>query len=235
MRIATARSMVKRWSDALTIILLTSGLSLGAACGKPQAPAGTDGRARNVVIVTIDTVRADRVGVYGYTSAQTPFIDALARRGTRFDRAYAAAPITLTSHASLMSGRYPPGHGARHNGLRVSGDVPLLAEVFQRAGYKTGAFVGAFPLDRRFGLDRGFHAYGDHMPRKEGVVANERPGRVVVDEALAWLREAGSSQFFLWVHLFEPHAPYGDRHRMDGPLRRGTTMRSRRRIDRRVD
>jgi tetratricopeptide (TPR) repeat protein len=108
-----------------------------------------------------------------------------------------------------MSGRYPPGHGARHNGLRVRADVPLLAEVFQRAGFKTGAFVGAFPLDRRFGLERGFQAYGDRMPRAAGRVANERAGRMVVDEALAWLRTTDTARFFLWVHLFEPHAPYG--------------------------
>jgi arylsulfatase A-like enzyme len=189
---------------------LACGLGGTIACGKSAAPEATAERARNVVLVTIDPLRADRIGAYGYTSARTPFLDALARRGAQFDRAYATAPITLTSHASLMSGRYPPGHGARHNGLRVSNDVPLLAEQFQRAGFKTGAFVGAFPLDRRFGLDRGFHTYGDRMPRIAGVTANERPGRTVVDEALAWLRDAGSARFFVWVHLFEPHAPYGN-------------------------
>ncbi len=164
---------------------------------------------RSVVLITIDTLRADRVGAYGYSRARTPVLDGLARRGTRFDRAYAAAPITLTSHASLMTGRYPPGHGARHNGMRVDGGVPVLAEAFGKAGFATGAFVGAFPLDRRFGLARGFQTYGDRMPRTAGVVANERPGRAVVDEALGWLRGLGTARFFLWLHLFEPHAPYG--------------------------
>ena len=180
------------------------------ACRQDPPSAAAPARVRSVVLVTIDTLRADRTGAYGHTGARTPVIDALARNGMRFDRAYATAPITLTSHASLMSGRYPPGHGARHNGLRVAGDVPLLAELFQRAGFKTGAFVGAFPLDRRFGLARGFEVYGDHMPRAGGALANERPGHAVADEALAWLRTVGSAQVFLWVHLFEPHAPYGN-------------------------
>jgi arylsulfatase A-like enzyme/thioredoxin-like negative regulator of GroEL len=164
---------------------------------------------RSVVLITIDTLRADRIGAYGYSRARTPVLDGLARRGTRFDRAYAAAPITLTSHASLMTGRYPQGHGARHNGMRIDDGVPVLAEAFARSGFATGAFVGAFPLDRRFGLARGFQVYGDRMPRTAGAVANERPGHAVVDEAIGWLRSLGTARFFVWVHLFEPHAPYG--------------------------
>ena len=164
---------------------------------------------RGVILVTIDTLRADRVGVYGYARARTPAIDALARRGARFDRAYTAAPITLTSHASLLTGRYPQGHGARHNGMRINDDVPLVAEAFAKAGFTTGAFVAAFPLDRRFGLGRGFQKYGDRMPHSAGAVENERPGSDVVDEAVEWLRRQESARFFLWVHLFEPHAPYG--------------------------
>jgi cytochrome c-type biogenesis protein CcmH/NrfG len=162
-----------------------------------------------VVVITIDTLRADRIGAYGYTAARTPVLDALAAAGTRFDRAYAPTPITLPSHASLLTGRYPPGHGARHNGLRVKADVPVLAELFKGAGFRTGAFVGAFPLDRRFGLGRGFDVYGDRMPRIAGAAANERPGWMVVDEALSWLKAADAGRFFVWVHLFEPHAPYG--------------------------
>jgi choline-sulfatase len=162
------------------------------------------------LIITVDTLRADRVGSYGYSRARTPAMDALAAQGVRFERAYATAPITLTSHASLMTGRYPPGHGARHNGMRLDLAVPTLAEALGRAGFETGGFVGAFPLDRRFGLIKGFSEYGDHMPRgPQGRVANERPGRVVVDEAIAWLEKHRATRFFLWVHLFEPHAPYG--------------------------
>ena len=182
---------------------------MSVACQREAVGPPTPTAARNVVVITIDTLRADRIGAYGYAAARTPVLDAVAAGGTRFDRAYAPAPITLPSHASLMTGRYPPGHGARHNGLRVKADVPVLAELFKRAGFKTGAFVGAFPLDRRFGLERGFDAYGDRMPRLAGAAANERPGAIVVDEALAWLKTADAARFFVWVHLFEPHAPYG--------------------------
>jgi arylsulfatase A-like enzyme/Tfp pilus assembly protein PilF len=166
--------------------------------------------ARNLVVVTVDTLRADRVGAYGYARAKTPAMDALAARGVRFEQAYADAPITLTSHASLMTGRYPPGHGARHNGMRLDLATPTLAETLGGAGFVTGAFVGAFPLDRRFGLIKGFSTYGDRMPRgSQGRLANERPGSMVVDEAIAWLEQNRAARFFLWVHLFEPHAPYG--------------------------
>ena len=159
----------------------------------------------------MDTLRADRIGAYGDRTARTPVLDALAAGGARFTRAYAPAPITLPSHASLMSGRYPARHGARHNGMPVDRAAPLLAESLQRAGFTTAAFVAAFPLDRRFGLERGFAAYGDRMPRAGGRPANERPGREVADEAIAWLATSRSqpSRLFLWIHLFEPHAPYG--------------------------
>ena len=151
------------------------------------------------------------MGEYGYAAARTPTLDALARAGARFDRAYAPAPITLTSHASLMTGRYPPGHGARDNDMRIDARAPTLAEAFAHAGFSTAAFVAAFPLDRRFGLNKGFQAYGDAMPRDAtGRLANDRPGRLVVDEALAWIDKHRKERFFLWVHLFEPHAPYGD-------------------------
>ena len=186
-------------------------LALTTACGRePQPPAPQPTTARNLLLITIDTLRADRVGAYGYADAKTPAIDALARRGGRFERAYSVAPITLTAHASLMTGRYPPGHGARHNGLRMNLGVPTLADQLSRAGFATAAFVGAFPLDRRFGLIKGFSTYGDRMPRAaDGAPANERAGQAVVDEALEWLAQHRGQRHFLWVHLFEPHAPYG--------------------------
>jgi len=177
--------------------------------GRPDAPTVSHTAARSLVLVTVDTLRADRVGAYGWKAARTPAMDGIAGRGVRFLHAFAPAPITLTSHASLLTGLYPPGHGSRHNGMRVRGDVATLATVLHDQGWATGAFVGAFPLDRRFGLDRGFERYGDRMPRSsEGRLLNERSGRVVVDEALDWLKGIGARRFFLWVHLFEPHAPY---------------------------
>jgi choline-sulfatase len=183
-----------------------------AACSRNgNAPPAEPPARPNVLLITIDTLRADRVGAYGYGAARTPALDGLARDGARFERAYATAPITLASHATILTGRYPPGHGARHNGMRLDLAVPTLAEAFTRAGASTAAFVAAFPLDRRFGLIKGFQTYGDTMPRDaSGRQANERPGRVVVDEALAWLASHRQSRFFLWVHLFEPHAPYGN-------------------------
>ncbi len=194
------------WICAGSIVAIAA-----AACSdQPPAPAPAP-QPRHLVLITIDTLRADRVGAYGYARARTPRIDALASRGARFEHAYATAPITLTSHASLMTGRYPPGHGARHNGVTVDPRVPTLADTLAKAGYVTAAFVGAFPLDHRFGLSKGFATYGDRMPRRaDGGLANERPGRDVVAEAVAWLDVHRNERRFLWVHFFEPHAPYGN-------------------------
>ena len=169
------------------------------------------------------------MGAYGYAHSQASFVDEVARSGIAFERAYAAAPITLPSHATLMTGRYPPGHGARDNGMQVSKTVATMATELKAHGFRTAAFVAAFPLDHQFGLDRGFDVYSDRLPRgPDGKPSNERPASQVVDEAIAWLTAspkplaptsaAASPQplapspdrFFLWVHVFEPHAPYGD-------------------------
>jgi arylsulfatase A-like enzyme/Flp pilus assembly protein TadD len=170
------------------------------------------------VLITIDSLRADHVGAYGYQRAHTPTLDQLAASGgILFEHAFAAAPITLTSHATLLTGRYPPGHGARDNGIRMSDTVPTLATALRHRGFKTAAFVAAFPLDHQFGLNRGFDVYSDRLGRTpDGRPANERPAAVVVSEAMSWLGSLGSiaspalPPFFLWVHVFEPHAPYGD-------------------------
>ncbi len=194
------------------VAILLCGLLAGCGgAGETAKPASPPPAARHLVIITIDTLRADRVGTYGYAGARTPAMDRVARDGAKFTHAYATAPITLTSHASLMTGRYPAGHGARHNGMRLDLKTPTLADTLSQAGFATGGFIGAYPLDRRFGLIKGFQTYGDRMPAsRDGRAVNERPGRVVVDEALAWLAGHRSGRFFLWVHLFEPHAPYGD-------------------------
>src|SRR4029079_11199861 len=188
---------------------------LAIACtAKQSAPPASTPSARNLVIITIDTLRADHVGAYGYKEAHTPTLDRLAHDGVLFTHAYATAPITLTSHASLMTGRYPPGHGARHIGSRIDLKTPTLADTLSEAGFATAAFIAAYPLDRRFGLIKGFQTYGDRMPpARNGHAINERPGRAVVDEALTGLSSHGGppgTRFFLWIHLFEPHAPYGD-------------------------
>jgi arylsulfatase A-like enzyme len=182
-----------------------------SACSKQElAPKPA---ARNLVLITIDTLRADHVGAYGWTRAHTPTLDAIAAGGALFERAFAAAPITLPSHATLLTGRYPPGHGARDNGLHVSATVPTLATELHAKGFATAAFVAAYPLDHQFGLNRGFDVYGDTLPRgPDGRPANERPASAVVNDAISWLRPPGppARPFFLWVHVFEPHAPYGD-------------------------
>ena len=186
------------------LLAATAGCSPAARVEPPAQPP-------SVLLITIDTLRADRVGAYGDRTARTPALDALAREGTRFDRAFATAPITLVSHASILTGRYPPGHAARHNGMPVAAGVPTLAEAFARSGAATAAFIAAFPLDRRFGLNRGFQTYDDRLPRDAaGHPANERPGREVADAAIAWLQAHRGSRVFLWVHFFEPHAPYGN-------------------------
>ncbi|MBW8866444.1 MAG: sulfatase-like hydrolase/transferase [Acidobacteria bacterium] len=198
----------------LAIAISLEPLALAAlGCGGTPQPKPPP---RNLLLVTIDTLRADHVGAYGYARARTPAIDALAAGGVRFERAYAAAPITLPSHATLLTGRYPPGHGARDNGLHVSASVPTLATELHSRGFKTAAFVAAFPLDHQFGLNRGFDVYGDQLPRQpNGQLANERPASQVVNDAIAWLRQLAPTPhplppFFLWVHVFEPHAPYGE-------------------------
>jgi choline-sulfatase len=189
------------------LLLCAAGACSGERTGGPAAPPPG---AQNLLLITVDTLRADRVGAYGDRTARTPVMDALAARGARFSNAFAVAPITLPAHASIMTGRYPAGHGARHNGIRIDLGVPTLADSLGRQGFSTAAFVGAFPLDRRFGLIKGFQKYGDRMPRgPDGRTANERPGRLVVDDAIAWVQGI-TGRFFLWVHLFDPHAPYGD-------------------------
>jgi arylsulfatase A-like enzyme len=156
------------------------------------APAAKPAATRNLILVTIDTLRADHVGAYGYARSQASFVDLVAQSGARFDRAYAAAPITLPSHATLMTGRYPPGHGSRDNGMHVSRTVPTIATELKAHGFRTAAFVAAFPLDHQFGLDRGFDVYSDRLPRgRDGKQANERPASQVVDEAIDWLRTGG--------------------------------------------
>jgi arylsulfatase A-like enzyme len=165
---------------------------------------------QRVILVTVDTLRADRLGCYGAQRAHTPRMDTLAASGVRFETAISPAPLTLPSHASLMTALDPPQHGVRHNSIhRLPDDLPTLAESMRAAGFATAAFVGAVVLDRRFGLARGFDVYDDEGQRGSSptVGYQERPADAVVDAALAWLASA-PSRFFLWVHFYDPHARY---------------------------
>jgi arylsulfatase A-like enzyme/Flp pilus assembly protein TadD len=165
---------------------------------------------RNVLLITIDTLRGDALGCDG-GPARTPHIDELAGSGLRFSFAHAQAVVTLPSHASILTGLYPYQHGYRENaGYRLSTGVETLASRLKANGYETGAFVAAFPLDARFGLTTGFDTYDgrfDDVASGAEFLLPERPGTVVVARALVWLA-ARSGKWFAWVHLYEPHAPY---------------------------
>jgi choline-sulfatase len=170
----------------------------------PEAPP-------SVLLVTIDTLRADRVGAYGAGPGRTPQIDALAAQGLVMEDAWASVPLTLPSHATLLSGLEPPRHGVHDNGAYVFPAEPAtLATVLGARGYATGAFVGAYVLDRRFGLARGFDHYDDRIERNApgaSALEAERRGEEVARVAEAWIG-AQTRPFFAWVHLYDPHAPY---------------------------
>ena len=165
---------------------------------------------RNVLLITIDTLRADAISAYG-GRASTPRLDALAARGARFTFAHAHAVVTLPSHTSLLTGTYPYEHGVRdNNGYRVRPDSVTLATRLKGLGFATGAFVGGFPLDQRFGLNAGFDAYDDRIGETGSTVdfaLPERRADAVVDSALTWTA-AQTGKWFAWVHVFDPHAPY---------------------------
>lgn len=165
----------------------------------------------NVLLVTIDTLRADRLGCYGYSKAATPVLDALAGRGVRFTTAIAHTPLTAPSHASILTGALPFSHGVRDNGSFVlPATATTLAEVFHAAGYRTAGFISGFPLDRRFGFARGFQLYDDRLARGSDARRAsyvERGAAQTTRAAADWIRAAGSP-WFAWVHYFDPHAPY---------------------------
>jgi arylsulfatase A-like enzyme/predicted Zn-dependent protease len=166
-----------------------------------------------VLLVSIDTLRADHIAAYGADPAHTPTLDGVAASGVRFDVAISPAPLTLPSHSTLMTGLDPPEHGVRHNGVfRLPDAIPTLAEQLGGAGFETAAFVGAFVLARPFGLARGFQHYDDRTTggrnSSRGIVGYaERPAGAVVAAAQAWL-ESAPDRFFLWVHFYDPHADY---------------------------
>jgi len=174
------------------------------------APRGIE----NILLVTLDTVRADRLGAYGYASASTPHFDALARRGILFTKAFTPAPLTLPSHVSLFSGLYPFRHGVLVNGTdSVPGRVLLLASELRSEGFATGAAVGSVVLRSETGIARGFDFFDESFaanakPRPGQLAAAERRGEEVVESAGRWLDGLGKERFFLWVHLYDPHAPY---------------------------
>jgi arylsulfatase A-like enzyme/Flp pilus assembly protein TadD len=181
--------------------LLVLFLSCGGKPGKPD-----------ILLVTLDTTRWDYLSCYGKGRARTPHMDAVARDGVLFTNAFTTVPVTLPAHTSLLTGLYPPSHGVRNNGMyALDPDVPTLAGILSRGGYRTSAVIGAFVLDSQFGLDAGFGLYEDQFPGgdggKPGFAYAERNADSVTDKAIA-LFESESPPSFFWVHYFDPHYPY---------------------------
>ena len=165
----------------------------------------------NVLLVTLDTTRADRLGCYGFTGARTPHLDELARGGVLFAHAYCPVPLTLPSHASILTGLYPFHHGVHNNGTYALGPEPAtLAAALKALGYETAAFTASFSVDSRFGLDRGFDVYDDTFEADSPIKAydSERRAEEVAAAFASWLEPRGRDRFFAWVHFFDPHLPY---------------------------
>lgn len=166
----------------------------------------------NVLLISIDTLRADHLGCYGSKEVKTPSIDSLARTGVLFKNVVSPAPFTLPSHVSMMTGLIPPAHGVHDNGgFYLDEKVSTLAEVFRSKGINTAAFVGAFPLDSQFGLDQGFDFYDDRYPTVNNVneiTMPERSADAVTQAALNWLQSKKAARWFAFVHYFDPHFPY---------------------------
>jgi arylsulfatase A-like enzyme/Tfp pilus assembly protein PilF len=196
----------RRGAWLLALALLSGG------CGR--------GERWNVLLVTFDTTRADRIGCYGNAEIETPVIDGLAAEGVRFARASSAVPITAPSHSTILTGRYPLAHGVRDNGLFQLGDGQLtLAEMLADRGYATAAAIGAYPLIGQFGFGQGFDLFDDHVTGgfedylgdrgvKQRFFFDERRAAQVNEAVLPWLAEHAREPFFLWVHYFDPHQPF---------------------------
>jgi choline-sulfatase len=178
-------------------------LILASACTTPKespGPAASRAPRPSILLVTLDTMRADAIGPDA-KGIETKSFNALAARGRRFSRAYATVPETLPSHTSIMTGLYPAGHGVHENARTVPKDIPLLAERLQQSGYRTAAFVSSFVLARRFGLGRGFETYDD-------IESPERSAKATTDRVLEYLQKGSDEPRLLWVHYFDAHAPY---------------------------
>ena len=178
-----------------------------------RLPSGVARSDLNLLVITLDTTRADRLGPYGYSGIQTPNLDRLAREGVVFEQAATVAPLTLPAHSSLFTGKFPPEHGVRDNGgFFLNPRETTLAEVLKDRGFKTGGFIGAYVLDSKWGVNQGFDTYFDDFDLSKykaiSLGAIQRPGNEVVDHGLQWLDSVGSQRFFGWMHLYDAHSPY---------------------------
>jgi arylsulfatase A-like enzyme/Tfp pilus assembly protein PilF len=218
-------SPARRRGAWLAGVVLLSAAGLLYLYSSRRAPA-TDAAARqrlarlrpapgdlNVVVVTLDTTRADRLGCYGFGAVATPHIDGLAREGVLFEQATASVPLTLPSHSTIFTGLLPPRHGVHDNGGFLLDEAKVtLAERFRDAGYATGAFVAAWVLDSKWGIGQGFETYSDRFDLSKFKVVSlgtvQKRGDEVMSDALAWLEGVRSRKFLAWVHLYDPHAPF---------------------------
>jgi choline-sulfatase len=196
------KRMGGRLEGGASAALVLSAL-LAAGCGSPPRP-------RNLLVITLDTMRADRLPPYGFSGVVTPALDRLAAEGALFEQSFAAAPLTLPSHATLFTGMYPPRLGVRDNtGAPLSADFQTLAEVLGARGLTTGAFVASAVLAPRRGLNQGFGTYSmGTLPGCPGSPRARRPADDVVSEAVTWLADHDSAPFFVWIHLYDTHRPY---------------------------
>jgi arylsulfatase A-like enzyme len=192
----------------LPIVPLVVSSGSAASDRLPAQPGAL--RGQNLLVITLDTTRPDRLGCYGNHAIDTPHLDRLCTRGVVFSGAVATAPATLPSHASIFTGLYPLHHGARANALyRLGSEQRTLAEVLSDSGYETAAFVSSFVLDARFGLAQGFDLYdGEVSPSEVPRGFAERRGDETTQRAIQWLEGAHRRPFFLWVHYYDAHAPY---------------------------
>jgi arylsulfatase A-like enzyme/Flp pilus assembly protein TadD len=215
--------MTRRSVLAAIAVVVAALVVLGVVRARRTPRSDEEARARvarlspkgpfNVVVVTLDTTRADRIGCYGNRDVETPNLDALCRDGVVFDNATAVVPLTFPSHSSIFTGLLPPHHGVRDNGgFFLDQDRTTLAERLKEAGYATGAFIGAWVLESRWGLAQGFQEYDDRFQLSKYKIISlgtvQKPGDEVMDGALRWLEEHQAERYFAWVHLYDPHAPY---------------------------
>ena len=202
-------------------VLVAAGVLLAAAAaayflffaGGPDFAGLRKDRDFNVIVITLDTTRADRLPSYGCRDVVTPTLDAFAARGVRFEKCYAQTPLTLPSHTTLMTGTLPLFHGIRDNGgFFVPEKLKTMAELFKDKGYETGAFIAAYVLDSKWGLNQGFDTYFDKFDlskfKRVSLGTVQRPANEILDQALPWLEERKAKRFFVWLHLYDPHTPY---------------------------
>src|SRR5471030_244501 len=189
--------------------------SVTSVNGEPlgHLPPGVRPGDLNLLLVTLDTTRADRIHAYGYDGVETPNLDRLAREGVLFEQAVSPAPLTLPAHSSIFTGKFPPAHGVRDNGgFFLDERETTLAERLQSGGFRTGGFVGAYVLDHKWGIAQGFQTYFDDFDLSKyqslSLGSVDRPGNEVADKALEWLGRVGSQRFFGWVHFYDAHSPY---------------------------